>query len=562
MPYVYHPMQMHLHTCHQPGASMESHMVNARALGMHYIRFTDHDVRTGPKKQPCSGFDFSCGSLVWEDLPGCSCGWEERFGQPDISFAADSMYLSAASDSDAYESAGVGFVSSGKRHTVSLLANVTLILELTAKLQGDARLVLDVRLSQRPPDHEKAHLQYVLGTLSESTEPHTARLPLVPAPDGLYRLRLSEDVQHGGISGIVGGLDNVFDSIAILLQTRRGGSAECRVSRFEIEAKDGFQTVIERQRQIADAVGAQYGIKPFVTTEISAAGNHKNCFSTAVPVIDYAALGYNVTQAEAVAHVKKYGGMFSYNHPFEKYKRMAIPAEEIPFIVQRDAAAMIASKVWGASLIEVGFVNGRAGFGLAEHLRLWDLLSMGGVFITGYGDSDSHNSDRGWFDGHNFAAWIAADADTPFPVPEAEFTASMAAGRLYTGDPVFLKGAVELTCGGAPMGAVIPVADRDHTPRTMTFTARNPGPDWTVRIILDGRTVLEGDTRQYLDEKGDLSITFEAAPSLPVSFARAELYNAEGRCILLTNPIYLVRTAEFAGELPKERIYQEGGCTL
>lgn len=561
MTYTYHPMQMHLHTCHQPGASMASHMYNARDLGMHYIRFTDHDVRTGPKKAPCLGFDFTCGNRTWEDLPGSSCGWEETYGQPEITFDGSGMCLSVASESETCQVNGVGFVSSAKRHTASLLAGVTLTLALTAKLTGDARLVLDVRLSQRPPDHEKAHLRYVLGALQDPKLPHAVELPLAASEDGLYRLALSKDAQRGDIRQIVGGLDNAFDSIAILLETGHG-TAQCRISHFSIQVEDGFQTVVERQRLVAAEVGKEFGIQPFVTTEISAAGNHKNCFSTAVPVIDYAARNYRVTQAEAIAHVLSYGGIFSYNHPFEKYKRSQIPPEQIPFIVRRDAAAMIASRVWGASLLEVGFVHGRAGFGLAEHLQLWDLLSMGGVFITGYGDSDSHNSDRGWYDGHNFAAWIAADAQIPFPVPEEVFIDSMKAGRLYTGDPVFLKGSIDFRCGHAPMGAVIPISDRDHEPRKVTFTAQAAKADWTVRIVADGAPALEGTAGEYMDAAGTLILDVPVAPVLPVSFVRAELYNAEGRCVLLTNPIYLVRTAEYAGELPRERLYEEGGTAL
>ena len=38
----YYPMAMHLHSIHQPGASMASHMFNAQKLGMKYIHFTDH----------------------------------------------------------------------------------------------------------------------------------------------------------------------------------------------------------------------------------------------------------------------------------------------------------------------------------------------------------------------------------------------------------------------------------------------------------------------------------------------------------------------------------------
>lgn len=48
--YTYHPMHMHIHTCFQPGMSMAAQMYNAKSLNMHYIWLTDHDTRTGFKK--------------------------------------------------------------------------------------------------------------------------------------------------------------------------------------------------------------------------------------------------------------------------------------------------------------------------------------------------------------------------------------------------------------------------------------------------------------------------------------------------------------------------------
>ena len=42
-----------------------------------------------------------------------------------------------------------------------------------------------------------------------------------------------------------------------------------------------------------------------------------------------------------------------------------------------------------------------------------------------------------------------------------------------------------------------------------------------------------------------------------VNFQRAELWDENGRCILLTNPIYLINTQLFAGELPTPRIVKE-----
>ena len=48
--YRYYPMHMHLHTCFQGGASMESQIYNAKKMGMEYIHLTDHDTTLGREK--------------------------------------------------------------------------------------------------------------------------------------------------------------------------------------------------------------------------------------------------------------------------------------------------------------------------------------------------------------------------------------------------------------------------------------------------------------------------------------------------------------------------------
>jgi len=84
---IYYPMHMHMHTCHQPGASMEGHIYNASLLGMKYIRFTDHDNRVGLKKNALKSFDFSRGELSYEYAQGVSCTWD-LIGEPKIRASA------------------------------------------------------------------------------------------------------------------------------------------------------------------------------------------------------------------------------------------------------------------------------------------------------------------------------------------------------------------------------------------------------------------------------------------------------------------------------------------
>ena len=546
---IYEPMHMHLHTCHQPGGSMEGHIYNASKLGMRYIRFTDHDTRTGRKQNPIERFDFTKGVTMIHDRKKGTHGFE-TFGDAAISFEDGKMIIKASSDSEEYHRSGVYFTSSGTKHTVSLIAEVALTLGLKFKTVGDARVYLDIRLSQRPPDHKPAHLIYCFDDCKSGQSLHTVRLPIKKSEDGMYRLSISDDIRS---LWEIGGLDNVFDTLLITVEARKGGYAELSLDRFEISAKYGYDDVIVRQRAVADEIGKRYGVKPFVTTEISDAGQHKNVFSTAVPVIDYEKRDYSVSEWEAVRHVKAHGGIFAYNHPFEnnKYKKLRdLTSQDVEQAVINEAASLISTRLYGATLIEVGFTEGRGYFGLKEYLRLWDILSLAGIFITGYGDSDSHYNDRSWFDGNNFASWIAVDKSLSFPVPEEELIRSMKAGDVYMGDPVFLKSEISFTSGKARMGSVIFAGD--EKPK-MTFSVKAPIPLSTVRVIVDGKVYIE----EKIKSADDYILNFEFSPEFATSFTRVEMYNPDGRCIMLTNPIYVVDREVFLGDIPEERLVKE-----
>lgn len=543
---IYEPMHMHLHTCHQPGGSMEGHIYNASQLGMRYIRFTDHDTRTGKKKNPIEKFDFSLGTAQICDEKG-TYGFE-FFGDPEVSFADSEMKITSSTEGDAYKRAGAYFTSSGTKHTVSLIAEVLLTLGMRIKTVGDAHVYLDVRLSQRPPEHKAAHLIYSFDERGGGM--NTVRLPLAVAEDGVYRLRLSEDMRE---LWEIGGLDNVFDTLLITAETRNGGCAEITVDRFEISAKYGYDDVIVRQREVADKIGKRYGVKPFVTTEISGAGQHKNVFSSSVPVIDYEKRGYKVSEWEAVDHVKKHGGIFAYNHPFENdaYKKMKdLTPSDVKRIVNEEAENLISKQLYGATLMEVGFTEGRGYFALEDHLRLWDLISLSGIFITGYGDSDSHSNTKSWFEGNNFASWIGVDEHIPYPVPEEVLIRSMKAGNVYMGDPVLLKTPISFTSGNAVMGSVI--LQKGGAVK-MRFGIKAPTADSLVRVIVDG----EMHTEEKIRSEDEYLLDFEFEPKRAVSFARVELYAPSGRCIMLTNPIYVANPESFGGKIPAERLVEE-----
>lgn len=524
---------------------MEAHIHNAHALGMRYVRFTDHDTRTGTLPGRVHHFDFTFPEKQ-------KATWMPE-GDVTVTRGDGGLTVSTVSTGEAVEGRAI-LQAPGKKQSVSLLAEVTLTLELTAAIVGEAGFAVDIELSQRPGDYKPAHLCYVQGQPPAHLPPHTVCVPLPASEDGTYRLAVSADAEKYGEE--IGGPDNAYNFPGIRVWADKGGQVTCRLTCYDMQVQYAFEDVLRRQRAVADEIGRRYGIKPYITTEISGAGQHKNYYGEQVPCIDYAAHNFEVSQEEAIAHVQAHGGIFCYNHPFENgyYKQNKFTAEERPAQVALLADTLIENRVYGATLMEVGFPAGRCGFDIENHMELWDRLSLAGVFITGCGDSDSHYSDKGWLGGNNFASWIAAPAELPHPVPDEVFIASMKAGRLYAGDPTQLKAPLSFTAEDKPMGAIIPISEGDDRPREMVFSAEHLPEGWRVRLIDSGTCVKE----HTIDWAGAYTFTFAVAPTRPVCFGRVEIYNADGRCVGLTNPIYLVRT-EDGPALPAERLYEEVG---
>ncbi len=530
----YYPMHMHLHSIHQPGASMESHMYNAKSLGMQYIHFTDHDTRTGRKYSPVESFDFTKGELKYLDCKDEGCGWN-ILGEPSVSFENGELVLSSPGGN----TAGIRFFSDGKRHTWALLSEVILTFGFKYVSNENSRIVFDITLSQRPPEHKEAHFRYVIGKVSDAST-HVFKEVAMPEPvGGVYRLNISDDVAK---EESLGGLDNTFSTVSIYVD----GDAEIRLNRFEIKNKYNFDELVCRQRELAQTVGKKYGIKPFVTSEISGAGQHKNCFTSSVPIINYYERDYKMSEEDACEYLRSHGAVFSYNHPFEapRYKRKNFTREDIENIIKYETESLSAVNVYGAAAMEVGFPEGRGLFTLTDYLRLWDNLSLRGVFITGDGDSDSHYSDRSWFDANNFATWIAADENIPFPIPEEVFNQSILSGNCYMGDPTRLKGDVEFFSGERSMGAAIRAYESSYG---VTLRIGNVNKGASVRFIKDGELLLSDAV-----EGGNYEKTVDITPDKDISFLRAELYDTDGRCIMLTNPIYFVKP-NYRGYVPRHR---------
>lgn len=559
--YKYFAQHMHMHSCYQPGASMEGHMYHAAKLGMKYIWFTDHDIRMGIKKFQVDGFDFEKEALFVEES-GRSLGFkllEENDLNCNVELTKEtcfigsqSLKISSYSDKDEWKGGGVYFWSSGKKHCSSLMAGMSLEIAAMLKENKDSRVIFDVRLSQRPPENECAHLLYVLGnTEGMRAGAHTAVIPLKAAEGWQnYTLNLSHDViQRTAMEQGVGGLDNAFDTLSIIVEARKG-SIEAYFDNMRIHVQEKFEPVRNVQKKVAKEKGEQYGITPFVATEISMAGPHKNCFSTSVPIIPYDEYGYKVTHEEAIAWVKRHGGIFALNHPFEKFKGVNLEESEKEEQLTRTTEEYMEHKAWGATLMEVGFPLGRGGFSVQMHLRLWDKLTEDGILLTGYGSSDNHSNQSGWYAGNNFCNWLGVASEEAEPVREETFVGAMRCGRCYMGNPVVLKGEVCFeTEDGLPMGSVI-MADSPKLCQNIRFYCDKARSDWKFRLVSNGQVVAE----QLLGAEC-FEYEYVMYSEKLVNYVRAELYDENGVCIMLTNPIHIWRKDLGEITVPEERIF-------
>lgn len=543
---TFYPVPLHIHSVWERHASMEGHFYNAQKLGIHHMYITDHDVRMGRKKAHIDSFDFSHGKVfIHEDSPDPLRPRHHGFKKVSACDGAvfgmtesNEMILSARSDgSTEWSVLSVEFDSSQKRQDYALLARVLLHLGMkVSKMDEDTRVIIDVRLSQRPPLFHHGHILYVFGN-DEGLEDCYKAVKKVWAESGCfnYSFDLLKDAEN------VGGGDNVMNTITITAAARNGKNASLLMNSFKITWDLAFEEARKEQQKLADELGSKYGVKPIVTTEISAAGHHKISFSTKVPIIDYEKLGYSVTDDYARQQVKKYGGIFSWNHPFEEYKDKVhggIIDEQHKEIMDAVIKEYTENRVFGASMIEVGYPESREGFTLHDHLALWDALSENGIFIGGYGDSDNHTNDTLWFDGNNFVAFLGADNPC-----EDEFIKAMKRGELYTGDPAKFRGEVCFTDdSGHRMGQAIRSTSESYK---ILLRLTHVPEDCTVRFIVDGSTVKEEKAAGTYS--GDVILTCNKK----VNFARAELYMGN-RCIMLTNPIYYVSDDNIP--IPDERL--------
>lgn len=538
----YWPIHLHMHSAWESQASMEGHFYNAQRLGMQHMYITDHDSRMGPRENQVSYFDFSQGEIMIHEpsddpLRPRHKGFTVEKQDEDCTWFIDDnkiLNITAKGKTEEWSTVSLAFGSSQKRHEYALLAKTMLHLAMHADGFGEnARVMVDVKLSQRPPEFENGHILYVAGNAEGLENAYRVVKPLSFEADTID-LNLLADAEK------IGGGDNILAQITFSVSARCGAEATLFLKSLSIDWALAFEEGRIEQQRLADEIGKKYGVTPIVTYEITAAGPHKICFSTKVPVIDYQKHNYNVTEQQAIEHVKAYGGIYARNHPFDALKdRLRLNPELADELAPEVIDDYVSNRAYGATMLEVGFTIGRNNTKFSTFLKLWDTLSANGIFISGYGDSDNHSNSLNWFDRNNFCAYIAAENPC-----ENEFIESMKAGNLYTGDPVYLQH-VDFCFydqDGNDMGNVV------FTNETKTVYASVKGLPEKSRVVwtVNGKDVKTENVEN--DYTGEISVSMTDK----VNFVRVSVYK-EDRCILLSNPIYYTADESIYSTIPNER---------
>ncbi len=574
--YDYYPQHMHIHTSYEAGASMAAQVSRAKGVGLGHIWLTDHDCLRGTRSRAIDKLDFE-----WEDIStlnpdGKPFGFKYR-GTDNVGLAeivttdayegTRCMRLSTENADSEWRGCAVEMFSYGRWHMSTLLSDLIVSLAYKVKLHDpeNSRFIIEFPLSERPPEYVRGALRLVAGNADGLDDmPHTLTLPLEITGEwqktdfDMTAITTSEVACLADI----GGVDNVFDTVVIRVEARHGAHIEAFVDDYsKLRRNDGAATY-ENQKRIALELEKKYGVKIFVAAEISAAGPHKNCYSTNVPYLPYEKTGYKLTDDYACELMQKLGLTYSLNHPFVRYNGMDTENMDLALETEKITNELFANNAHGATLLEIGFPYGRY-MPLECHTRLWDNLALGGLILTGYGATDSHSAWEGWYDKNDpgfkngvprgekmfkntFVTWFGVESGKE-PCEE-DFVAAMISGNGYTATPMLIKGGVNFkTESGHTMGSII-VSDKKD-PIRVKFSIQNANKEWRIAWVEDGERVKESKLCDgYFEEE------YEFTPKKDISLVRAELYDAEGILLLLTNPIYYAKDKSLLKKSYDERI--------
>jgi hypothetical protein len=288
---------------------------------------------------------------------------------------------------------------------------------------------------------------------------------------------------------------------------------------------------------------------------------HMNWFGESIRLPEY----HGIAPAEYPAFVEhtvvpgihRAGGLVSYNHPFgysflEKLRPQFVQNEALKRVAAKMLPTASAPAAMGADLLEVGYPN-RQGVDLAHHVALWDILSRNGAFLTGLGSNDDHWG-QNWYGMHN--NWFTSVWAKSTSIPD--LLTAMAGGRAWAASLSGYRGSMDLLVDGSvPMGSV---SVSSVTSRRLTAYATNIPANGSLQLVqgvVDYAGRADVSARRHVVghyHATDLAggAVTQRIDTSKASFVRSHVFDASGKVVALSNPVWLLRATP-PGGIPARR---------
>ena len=302
----------------------------------------------------------------------------------------------------------------------------------------------------------------------------------VPVTAGAWQtVTLDPLADAGAIWTDVAAEDNSLNEIQFHAVSRSQALAEYFFGYLRFVEQAGYDALGVEAALLARYAGVVPNVLGLNGSEISL-GPHLNQYGGTPTPFDYGAVtslgaGLPGVRPQIVDHVHRLGGLVSINHPFK-------PGDGDSNIdAQGVALDLVASRLDGADLLEVGYASKGTNGTLAAHLAAWDAVSRNGLFVTGNGVSDDHSGQNWSRQTNRFwtGAWSAPT------LSESALLDAFRAGRSYVGLLGAFSGAIDMAVDEAPMGSVVVGSATSRTLHVDVTGLPSGGGVQVVRGVVD-----------------------------------------------------------------------------
>lgn len=562
-------LAMHMHGSLSEGdAGMVWHTNQALTNNIDVLWWSDHDVFFYPEGSPSvDGWDFESGALYtwldsWPSTENIYVGWtevEEDAPPATSDFRVSPLYarsgsyggrISATANADGVGERATWFVDvSPKFQFKSLMSVVNLsfwVRPITPSSDGELRVVVPLSGTRSggdyPNDDDHKSIVFYHGSTAYpalSDDGLTIFVPIT-APTGAWT-EVSANLTDLATAawGEQTALDLHGEMITARVVVGSGASVAYDLDDLAWTMDITGQDLVTEQAAFLATLGSDpiqlQGIEVSPLEQ-----GHFNVFGSAVPLLPYATS--DSWDAAALADwVHGYGGLVAYNHMFG-VSMQRDSAEEREANVQDRIDTLIASGVWDADLLEIGY-RVRNGL-MSDFLEVWDALGMAGIYKTGIGAFDLHDElDYASFT-NNLVTYLSLRTFS-----EGLAITELKRGNVWFGDPTYFpSGHVTMSVSSADLrgvrqGAV--VVGRT-TPISLTFSTTWAPSGTRLRRVENG--VVTATTNIATGRRLTQTATIDPVGG---NVVRWEIVSTTGNPVAYTNPVYFVDTDP--GDIPTDR---------